>query len=509
MRKYQLKKVVNLLKVIEQAQTAKMYDDCQKGALFLCDFIEKVEGKNGAGAETVALLIQYCEHLFKAKSGETEEAVLSHHLAKIEDSVNHNISPRAEIVFLSYKSSMSDSIIPVYLAAKADPACDAYFIPIPYFSRNPNGSIGQMHYEGAEHYSDDIEITDWQSYNIEARRPDAVFTFVAYDGMNKITYVHPDFFTERLRNLTDMLVYIPYFVTADNIEKHHMVPACAYAHKTIVQSEKVKESYIRYYKNVYSPSVGNSYGRPEDKFVALGSPKFDIAVNSTRDDFHLPDEWRNLIGDKKVVFYNSSVVPMLEGNEQYFNKLRHIFKVFRNRDDVVLWWRPHPLSEETYRSMRPHLLDEYKQIVNQYRDEGWGILDICDTARDLYRAVVWSDIYYGDPSSVACMFQSIGKPVIMSDYNIISTDYVDDVLKQKCRELYQSQCNKAKTSLDYIFWESNFDHLNVSLDVMLNPTKEIFDCLKKQAETIANITANVGVAGEAIYNTCKEWVLGS
>jgi hypothetical protein len=39
-----------------------------------------------------------------------------------------------EVAFLSYKASMSDCIETIYLAAKADPMCDAYWIPIPYYT---------------------------------------------------------------------------------------------------------------------------------------------------------------------------------------------------------------------------------------------------------------------------------------------------------------------------------------------------------------------------------------
>ena len=58
--------------------------------------------------------------------------------------------------------------------------------------------------------------------------------------------------------------------------------------------------------------------------------------------------------------------------------------------------------------MRPSLWKEYEQIVNQYKEEGWGMYD--DTS-DVERAVILSDIYYGDHSSVVQLCQAVEKKV--------------------------------------------------------------------------------------------------
>ena len=65
--------------------------------------------------------------------------------------------------------------------------------------------------------------------------------------------------------------------------------------------------------------------------------------------------------------------------------------------EVALLWRPHPLIKDTIQGMLPNLWEEYQKLVQQYKEEGWGIYD--DTA-DLDRAIALSDAYYGDGSSV-------------------------------------------------------------------------------------------------------------
>ena len=122
---------------------------------------------------------------------------------------------------------------------------------------------------------------------------------------------------------------------------------------------------------------------------------------------------------KKVILYNTSIGAILKGNEQYLVKLRYVLGTFRSRDDVVLWWRPHPLGESTYNAMRPQLMDEYKQVVEDYKREGWGIYD--DTP-DLHRAIACTDAYYGDWSSLVALYQATGKPILVQNPNIVSDE---------------------------------------------------------------------------------------
>jgi hypothetical protein len=122
---------------------------------------------------------------------------------------------------------------------------------------------------------------------------------------------------------------------------------------------------------------------------------------------------------KKIILYNTSVGTLLEDNEKVLRKLRYVFDCFRERDDMALWWRPHPLSKAAYESMRPKFLREYERIIEEYRQESWGIYD--DTP-DLHRAIALSDVYYGDWSSLVALYSCTGKPVMIQDNTIVSKD---------------------------------------------------------------------------------------
>ena len=71
-------------------------------------------------------------------------------------------------------------------------------------------------------------------------------------------------------------------------------------------------------------------------------------------------------------------------------KIKDTIEFFAGRDDVVLWWRPHPLAGGTISSMRPQLFEEYVTVVGEYKESGIGIYD--DTADHVLRRRQFADL---------------------------------------------------------------------------------------------------------------------
>lgn len=429
-------------KFIEHKETEaalELLAQCQEGAIQLGNLIEDAEGE---GFVTIGYLEKYCEMLYqvyeKLQHGNESNSnkiykILRSQAIKIENSINNDIKLRKEVVFFPYKASMWDSLESVYLSAKKDTDCDVYCVPIPYYDRNPDGSLGQMHYEGRE-YPKNIEVIDWQTYHIEERHPDVVYIHNPYDEYNYVTCVHPAFFSSNLKKYTDELVYIPYFVlgeidpedqkTIDQMKHFCFVPGTIHADKVIVQSEAMRQIYIHeFMKEAKTHGMHVTKKDMEEKFLGLGSPKFDKVLNTKAEDLEIPDAWLRIIqkpdgNRKKIIFYNTSVTALLQNDEQMLAKMRDVFRVFKeNQKEVALLWRPHPLISNTIKSMRPKLWAEYAKLVDTYRQEGWGIYD--DTA-DMDRAVVLSDGYYGDASSIVELYRKTGKPVMLQCVNMIT-----------------------------------------------------------------------------------------
>ena len=131
-----------------------------------------------------------------------------------------------------------------------------------------------------------------------------IFIHNPYDDHNYVTSVHPFFYSFNLKQFTDLLVYIPYFVHQNDIVAEHycVLPGTIYADVVILQSEKVREQYLRYYEAAL-PELVEKQGREaiEKKFQALGSPKFDVSADSQND---IPEEWREIFraGEKGNLF---------------------------------------------------------------------------------------------------------------------------------------------------------------------------------------------------------------
>ncbi len=98
------------------------------------------------------------------------------------------------VLFLTYKYSMWDSFESIFEAAKKDENCETYVMPIPYYDKDQEGNLNEMHDElGA--YPDDIGIILWQDNQVDEIDPDVIFIRNLYDGNNRVTSIHPKYYT--------------------------------------------------------------------------------------------------------------------------------------------------------------------------------------------------------------------------------------------------------------------------------------------------------------------------
>ena len=422
-----------IIKFIENDEIEAALDvleQCYQGAIKIGTFIEDIEGK---GFVTVSVLEKYCEIIFNIHKlvATTQgwnirdiQSVLEKIYSSFEKSVSEDIMVRKEVIFLPYKVAMWDSLESVWKAAKDDPMCDVYAIPIPYYEKNQDGTLGKMIYEGND-YPDYVPVVDFRKYDIEKRRPDVIYIHNPYDNNNAVTSVHPEYYSERLYELTDKLVYIPYFVADKGVaDDLRVLPGVIYAHEVRVTSEKEKEDYITGMEAwIGNKKLSGDYElympNWREKFVIAGSPKYDKLENTKRDKDKLPKEWFDKIyridgTRRKVLFYNTTIASLLD-KDNMMEKIERTIEIMRKEEDVVLWWRPHPLYESTIENSRPEILERYRGIVRNYKEKSIGIYD--DTA-DLHRAIAEADAYYGDNSSVVYLFQKANKPVMIQNVEI-------------------------------------------------------------------------------------------
>ncbi len=390
-----------------------------------------VENWEGAENKVTPKLEEACELLYQIScSLEAEEdwqrALQSLVLLidNIQNDVENEIPVKLEVVFLPYHVSMWDSLESVWMAANEDKGVDCYVVPIPYYDVEPNGMLGERHYHG-NRYPEYVPVVPYWKYSLEDRKPDIIFFHNPYDESNLVTRVPEQYYARNLKQYTDMLVYIPYFVSEEDGPADHQcyTPGVLYADRVVVQSGSIYEKYCRVYTDVLrSNGVEKSYVPAEKKFLPLGSPKFDKIWNTPCEPENLPVSWRKSIlrpdgSRKKIIFYNLSIGTFLQNPEQMLKKIDRVLNFFKARQsETVLIWRPHPLLMDTIDSMTPMLRQEYLRRISNFKEEGWGIYD---ETPDPNLAMALSDGYYGDPSSLLTVYRETGKPILLQDVDIL------------------------------------------------------------------------------------------
>jgi hypothetical protein len=436
----QMLSVVEQLKIAAKyagADTPELLADCQEAAITLGTRLEKIRG---TGTRTVAELEAYCEELYQAGeafgegNGQEIRAKLLARVRSVERCLKEDMPDRTEVVFLPYNASMWDSLESVWMAARDDESCEDYVIPIPYYHKKEDGTLGDFFYEG-DQFPDYVPITNYKDYDLSAHHPDIIYIHNPYDEINIITSIEPRYFSRRIRFFTAKLVYIPYFVlqevdpedgaAVEGISHFCFLPGTLYADQVILQSENMRKVYLKVFKRglkgvhlQYDPEA------LEKKFLGTGSPKFDRVgrVNVTFDE--LPEGWRRVMvkpdgTHKKVIFYNTSVGAMIQSGAAMIKKIKDVLRQFEQwKDEVTLLWRPHPLTQANLEAMFPQLWDEYRQIVEHYKEGGWGIYD---DSPDLDRAIAVSDAYYGDQSSVVQLCRKAGMPVMIQNADVLES----------------------------------------------------------------------------------------
>ena len=433
-RKEKLFEYVGILKELEKliekaVNTADMnflsilLQKAQEIAISMGNYIEQTEGE---GFVTVKYLEEYCELIYKISEGINNIGDISRVIDKIEKSVNEDVRVYKEVVFLPYKASMWDSLEGEWKKLKDNLEIKTFVIPIPYYDKNPDGSAKEMHYE-AELFPKDVPITDYNNYNLKQRHPDVIYIHNPYDECNYVTSVHPYFYSKNIKEYTDELIYIPYFVLDEispdderaikNIEHFCIAPAIFHADKVIVQSENMRKVYI---ENLVRNVGENTRTVWEKKIFGWGSPKLDKVKNTKKEDIVIPDAWKKKIFDKegkakKVILYNTSVSAFIENGSKMIDKMKRVFEIFKNNPEVVLLWRPHPLVTATLDSMRPEISQEYRKLIEEYKNADFGIYD---DAPDLNASIALSDAYFGDRSSLVQLFKAVGKPIMIENVNV-------------------------------------------------------------------------------------------
>lgn len=374
---------------------------CQEYAINVGTILEQ----NNDGLEVVHMLEEYCECVYNMSLYNNFYEIQKKSVALLKDVYTQisNMETQYTIAFFPYKVEMWDSLESVWKAASKDKRCRCDVVVIPYFEFDKRDKQWKLAYDG-NRFPDYVQVVNYENYVLKNIRPDAAYIHYPYDDSNKVTTIHPNYYSDKIKSYSNKLIYIPYYVTAGAISDNHKhFPVYKNIDYYIAQSEYFKESCRG--TTVY------------DKMLPLGSPKIDNVIYKCEMNNNVSEQWKKILAGKKVVMLNTTLGDILNSREILLVKLRHFFELVKDMKDIALIWRPHPLTEATYKSMREDLYEKYMELKAYFINNNIGIFD---ETNDISDTIAISDAYVGsDGSSVINMFGAAGRPCFIFNNFII------------------------------------------------------------------------------------------
>lgn len=424
----------------------------------------------------VSMLEGLCESFYRVSTDLDDKEAYAEEIAQSLKQIIEIVSVFEtvyQVVFFPYKADMWDSLESIYLTCKKDARCDCKVVPIPYYHFDAKKNEWIYCYE-IDRFPADIPVVNYADYSLE-ERPDVAFVHNPYDEFNNVTHIHSDYYSYNLKKYVKNLFYVPYYVTSGFIsEDQKMLSVYLNADYFVVQSESFKEGLQKY-----------TYGK---KAKVFGSPKLDKVIRMCTERQDVPEEWQRLLAGKKTLMLNTSLNQFLFDGQGYLNKIAYLFEKIKRRDDVAIVWRPHPLLLSTIESMRPHLLDGYLQLRQDFLDSKIGVFD---ATPDVAKTVAFVDGYIGETSSsVVNLFEAAGKPLF-----ILNNYILDDFTGEQKRAFLLSDCEYVNDTL----YATSLEHSAIC--EVIDSNWENLIVKNKRADVARWLPAsNVGVRlGDDIY----------
>lgn len=411
---------IELCLIYQEIETAlSLLSECQNLAITIGDALDR---KVGEGSQCVAYLEKYCEVVFQIFDNLSNNNILPGSdvraiLDKMSDIVRTELDTmhiKKEIVFMPYRIIQWPAIEHVWKKACEDTDADVKVVPIPYFYKKRFGrELKELQYDG-DKFPEYIDIIPYEEYNLSSNHPDEIYIQAPYDKWNYSVTVHPNYYSEDLRKNTEKLIYIPWF-TIDEFDpaderglksRNYFIPmpGVVNADRVIVQSEKMKESYIDYLTKWAGEDTSSIW---KEKISYLEKENLLPPIKEIRSD---------LWDGKKAVLYFISANGLLEHKYDMISKIKETLKIFKeSADNIKVIWLQEAYLEDNVKSRDADIYYKYRELVKKYQGEEWLSISMPGDEKNLISTV---DAYYGDAGRWAQLSIQNNKPVMLQDVTI-------------------------------------------------------------------------------------------
>ncbi|MCR5301108.1 MAG: LicD family protein [Lachnospiraceae bacterium] len=371
-----------------------------------------IEAVYKEGYGPVPVLEEMCELAYMAYEGEDVAAKLLKCMKEYEEGEEKYILSRHDIVFMPFAPKHWKYMEELYLKYKDDGKYNVFVVPLPYYHKEYDGAFGRRYYDISE-YPDSVITEDYETFDLKGMHPEKIVIQNPFDGWNPVMSVPAEFYSDRLKEYTDELVYVPFFVTDDftkeygkeyiNMDAYVCMPGVIRADRIILPSDILKNTYI--------DKIMDFTGTAGDEEVrALLDDRIGVLPKLREEDYTYTKP--RPASEKKTIVWFTALSFLAQNKDRAIEKIRKTIDVFAADSDrlSVVW--------VTQRMDRLDLIDaatadDFYSEVKRYKDKGLGeyISDV--PLKEAAGFPDRCDAYYGDPSAMALWFYYKKKPVML------------------------------------------------------------------------------------------------
>lgn len=387
-----------LLSLIDSIREALIYlqsntnEQIVEDCFFSTEYLKKFMVETDIQLQNSQILDQMMDLIHEKSYYQAEKL-----LKKFQGFIKKEIVCKPAIVFFPYQASMWGAFDSVYRAFVEDDHFDVAVVPIPYFTEDKQGNP-VFNYDCQYYEKEGIPFIQYDAYPLEHIQPEVAFVLNPYDDTNLVTSVLEPYFSGNLISHVKKLVYIPYYTQLGppTAEAYYRIPIFKNAWRVFLTSEAVKEDHAK-------------GGVDKNKLIAFGSPKTDMML-SLREHVILPEDWDQIINQKKVFFYNTHLLSITKHGQKSLESMIQVIQFFQGHPEFAIIWRPHPLTLDALNSMCPEAATPYLKVLELAQKLPNIILD---ETPNPYMAMASSDAYIGDGSSLIAEYMVLNKSIYL------------------------------------------------------------------------------------------------
>ena len=250
-------------------------------------------------------------------------------LTGLKDKLEVGQNKKIKLVFLTMEYAVWPSFMPVYKQALLDSRYECKIVCVPFSS---DYKIESYKEELEKYERNGYPVIHYESYDLAQDSPDIAFIIKPYNSVPSKYYI------TQVQRIVPRSIYIPYAMETSG-SNDSIFYQCIGAVQLL--SWKVMAWGPAYYEKMKKYTLNKG-----DNYLPIGHPRADIKADN---DYALEKKIKAKSKGKKIIMWNTHFT--LEENSgwgSYMEWGKYILEYFRNNDDLILLWRPHPFFYMAY-----------------------------------------------------------------------------------------------------------------------------------------------------------------